>query len=232
MRILLDDNPLAPSNIPPSDSESAYAARPAWIAASQGTEPPEVSAYRLQFNLPQSAVMRIHVSADERYRLYLDGQRIGCGPERGSDCAWFYETYELDLDAGPHSFVALVWRLGKIGPLAQISLQGGFLLEAEGHLGNLVSTKSTPWEAKSVEGISFSLPSIARRGAWFVEPNQTTDGAVYPWEIELGQGQGLEAVTARREDFGLPFGIQARHILKPAALPAQISDVRSGGRVR
>jgi hypothetical protein len=232
MRILLDDNPLAPSNKPPSDFEASYKARPAWIAARQDAQPPEVSAYRLQFSLPQAAVMRIHVSADERYRLYLDGQDIGCGPERGSERAWFYETYELDLAAGAHTLVAVVWRLGEIGPLAQVSLQGGFLLEAEGPMGSLVSTKSAPWEVKSLQGIGFNLPDIARRGAWFVEPNQTTNGAVYPWGIELGQGEGWEAVYARREDFGLPFGIQARHILQPAPLPAQMAKLRSAGRVR
>ena len=104
MRVLLDDNPLAPSNIPPSDFETAYAARPAWIAANRKVEPPEVTAYRLQFSLPQAALIRMHVSADERYWLYLDGQRVGCGPERGSERAWFYETYELDLAAGVRNF--------------------------------------------------------------------------------------------------------------------------------
>jgi len=232
MRILLDHNPLAPSNIPPSDFRVSYQSRPAWIAPSQVVDPPEVTAYRLHFNLPQAAVIRIHVSADERYLFYLDGQRVGCGPERGSDGAWYYETYDLDLAAGQHTFVALVWRLGKIGPLAQVSLEGGFLLEAEGPMGNLVSTKSVPWEAKPVEGVSFSLPPAARRGAWFVEPNQTTDGTIYPWGIELGQGEGWEPAAARREDFDLPFGIQAVHILQPASLPAQIADTRSGGQVR
>ena len=232
MRIVLDHNPLAPSNAPPSDFRAAYQSRPAWITPSHPTDPPEVTAYRLHFDLPEAAVIRIHVTADERYLLYLDGQRVGRGPERGSDGAWYFETYDLDLSAGPHTFVALVWRLGKIGPLAQVNLEGGFLLEAEGAVGNLISTKSVPWEAKPLEGISFSLPPGARRNAWFVEPNQTTDGTVYPWGIQLGLGQGWEPAAERREGFALPFGIQAAHILQPAPLPAQIADARGFGRVR
>ena len=232
MKILLNNNPLAPSNTAPADFRASYLARPAWIAPHRPAAPPEVTAYRLHFELPQAAVIRTHVSADERYLLFVDGQCIGRGPERGSDCAWFYETYDLDLAIGQHTLAALVWRLGEIGPLAQVSLAGGFLLEAEGPFGGLVSTKSAAWETRSVGGISFSMPSGARQTAWFVEPIQTTDGAAYPWGVEKGQGEGWEPAAARREDFGLPFGMRAVHVLQPAMLPAQMAAPRRGGRVR
>jgi alpha-L-rhamnosidase len=232
MKVLLDHDPLAPSNAAPADFGAAYRARPAWITPRQPQSLPEVTAYRLRFDLPQAAAIRVHVSADERYMLFLDGQRVGRGPERGSDRAWFYETYDLDLATGPHTLVALVWRLGEIGPLAQVSLAGGFLLEAEGPHGELVSTKSALWETKPVNGIEFIMPSGMRRMAWFVEPIQTTDGTAYPWGIELGQGEGWEPATARREDAAFSFGIQPVHVLRPALLPAQMSAPRRAGRVR
>jgi len=232
MKVLLDHNPLAPSNAAPADFGAAYRARPAWITPHQPQPAPEVTAFRLRFDLPQAATIRVHVSADERYLLYVDGQRVGRGPERGSDRAWFYETYDLDLATGPRTLVALVWRLGEIGPLAQVSLAGGFLLEAEGPYGELLSTKSAPWETKPVTGIGFSMPSGMRRMAWFVEPIQTTDGTAYPWGIELGQGEGWEPAMARREDVAFPFGIQPVHPLRPALLPAQMSAPRRAGRVR
>ncbi len=232
MKVLLQDNPLAPSNAAPADFRAEYLARPAWIAPRHAAAPPEVTAYRLNFDLPQAAVIRAHVSADERYLLFVDGQRVGRGPERGSDRAWFYESYDLDLANGPHTFAALVWRLGEIGPLAQIGLAGGFLLEAGGSFGELVSTKSAAWETRPVEGIGFSLPAGGRGMAWFVEPVQTTDGAAYPWGIEKGAGEGWQPAATRREDFGLPFGIRAAHVLQPAGLPAQMAARRSGGRVR
>jgi len=232
MKTLLDDNPLAPSNAAPTDFRAAYRARPAWITPRQPGPPPEVTAYRLRFDMPQAAVIRVHVSADERYLLHLDGQRVGRGPERGSDRAWFYETYDLDLATGPHTCVALVWRLGEIGPLAQVSLTGGFLLEAKGIYGELVSTKSAAWETKPVNGIDFSMPLGPRRMAWFVEPTQTTDGTAYPWGVEMGQGEGWEPATARREDIAFPFGIRPMHVLQPALLPAQVSAPRRAGRVR
>ena len=236
-KVLLDHNhnPLAPSNAAPTDFREAFRARPAWITPPQPPSPPEVTAYRLQVDLPQADRVRVHVSADERYLFHVDGQRVGRGPERGSDRAWFYETYDLDLAAGPHTLVALVWRLGEIGPLAQVSLAGGFLLEAEGPHGELLSTKSAAWETKPVNGVRFSLPEGVRYVAWFVEPIQITDGATYPWGIETGDGEGAdgwEPAVARREDVAFPFGIHAAHELQPARLPAQMAVARHAGRVR
>lgn len=233
MRVLLNDNPLAPSNAAPDNFDEAFDARPAWITTRRAALPPEVTAYRLRFHLPHAALIRIHVSADERYQLYVDGQCEGRGPERGSDRAWFYETYDLDLSAGGHTLVAITWRLGQIGPQAQIGLAAGFLLEAEGPFGEMISTKSAVWEAKPVDGINFSLPKFsAIKAAWFVQPIQTTDGAAYPWGIEMGEGDGWEATTTRHEDFASPYGLQAVHVLYPASLPAQLAAIRNGGRVR
>src|SRR5687768_18432681 len=114
MKVLLDHNPLTPSNLPPTDFDAAYRTRPAWITPEHPPTPPEVTAYRLRFEVPEAVVIRLHVSADERYVLFVDGQRIGRGPERGSDSIWFYETYELDLSPGSHTIVAVVWRLGEV----------------------------------------------------------------------------------------------------------------------
>ena len=189
MRILLNDNPLTPTNSVYGNLDETYNLRPAWITPRYVAHPPEVTAYRLRFHLPQIALIRIHVSADERYQLYVDGQLEGRGPERGSDRAWFYETYDLELSAGQHSLVAIVWRLGDVGPQAQIGLAAGFLLEAEGPFREMVSTRSAAWETKQVDGITFSLPKFSSiNPAWFVEPIQTTDGGAFPWGIEREKG--------------------------------------------
>ena len=233
MRVLLNNNPLRPSSTPPNDLEEALRSRPAWIAPLTVLHPPQVIAYRLRFDLPQAALIRIHVSADERYQLFVDGQCEGRGPERGSDRAWFYETYDVELSVGQHTFVAIVWRLGDIGPEAQIGLATGFMLEAEDPFQNMLSTRSAAWETKQVSGVTFKLPKFSSvNPAWFVEPIQTTDGVAYPWGIEMGEGDGWETPTVRHEDILAPFGLQALHVLHPASLPAQLAVPRVGGQVR
>ena len=243
MKVLLDHNPLAPSNSAPVDFAAALRTRPAWITAQPPaaqsqfqslSQPPSgalpaVNAYRLQFDLPAAAVMRVHVSADERYLLYLDGEAVGRGPERGSDRAWFYESYDLALAPGVHTLVALVWQLGELAPLAQVGLAGGFLLEAEGAYGALLSTKSAAWTCKAVGGLSFDLPAGARQMAWFVEPIQTTDGTAYPWGVERGEGEGDgddKQETTRHED--LPTETMRRRPGNEGPEPGNLDETKDG----
>jgi hypothetical protein len=191
-----------------------------------------VTAFRLRFNLEQDAALRAHVTADERYILYLDGQCIGRGPERGSERVWFYETYEVSLVSGSHTLVALVWQLGEIAPGAQIGLDGGFLLEADAPYRDLLSTRSADWEAKAVNGIHFSMPENAKHLAFSVQPIQTLDGISYPWGIEQGLGDDWLPISRRHEDFLFAYGLYPKHNLHPATLPAQVSQPSSFGRVR
>lgn len=230
MKILLDHHALRVSQeMPPASPE----ARPVWITPQIVPPAPEVTAYRLRFALPGATTLRAHLSADERYRFFADGQEIGRGPERGSAQIWFYDTYDLDLAAGDHVFVVLVWRLGAIGPLAQVSLDGGLMLQAEAPFDALVSTGTAAWETRPVPGLRFSRPGPhAADGAWFVEPNQTTDGAAYPWGVEHGTGDGWRPARPRDEFGGFAYGLHPSHRLHPATLPAQVAAPRPGGRVR
>jgi len=233
MRVLLNANPLAPNNVPFNSFDEALRSRPAWITSGQAVFAPEVTAYRLRFNLPEKNLIRILVSADERYQLFMNGQLIGRGPERGSDRIWFYETYDLDLLAGHNTFVAIVWQLGEIGPQAQVGLANGFLLEAEGKFSEIISTRSATWEAKPVNGVTFGMPTFSRlETAWFVEPIQTTDRENCPWGIEMGEGDNWHPTVVRREDIASPYGLQALHVLHPASLPSQLYSQRDNGRVR
>lgn len=235
MRIILTENPLAPSYAPPASFGAAArlaSGRPVWIAPAEPGVPPEVLAYRLRFTVDEAAPARIHVSADERYELWFDGERLGRGPERGSARAWFYETYELALTPGDHVLVARVWRLGQLAPLAQVSLAPGFLLAAEPPFVELLATGAAPWEVKRLDGYSFTSSQHGRHAAWFSGPNQTTDAAHFPWGVEEGAGAGWGPVVPRMEDAGAFFGIASVHPLVPAMLPEQIAAPRTAGVVR
>ncbi len=78
---------------------------------STGWEEPVLLRFRNQFSATESP-KRIHVSADERFELFLDGQRIARGPDRSDVEHWAYATYELTLRPGAHKMEALVWSIG------------------------------------------------------------------------------------------------------------------------
>ncbi|MGB3087672.1 MAG: alpha-L-rhamnosidase C-terminal domain-containing protein [Phycisphaerae bacterium] len=201
-----------------------------WLGCPGTETPPFVAAYRLKVAIEKGRTVRVHVTADERYELYLDGRQVGRGPERGEILLWFYETYDLELSAGTHVLVARVWSLGDLAPMAQMSVRPGFLLVAEEE-ARLFSTGVAPWEARKVEGYEV-LPPLSE--AWWVGGQVRIDGTVYPWGIERGEGEGwAEAVrlgTARDRINGA--GQVGTPRLQPATLPAMLDRRIQVGRVR
>lgn len=205
-----------------------------WIQhpAVQGNEP-VVVAYRRIVTVAQDMTVRVHVSADERYELFLDGQRIGRGSERGDRHCWFFETYELFLPAGRHALVARVFWLGADSGSAhaQISVRPAFLFAAEGVPENLLNTGSAAWEAKRLGGYSFVSPEMA----WGTSAKTVICGSDYDWGHERGEGEsgwlvvrvGVPAFSAARTCMG-----PNNWMLRPAMLPAMLEESRWVGMAR
>jgi alpha-L-rhamnosidase len=218
-----------------------------WIAHPQGDSSPVVIAYRRIFKLTEEVTFRLHVTADERYQLYVDGVQIGRGPERGDADHWLYETYELTLGPGQHTLVARVWSLGQgertqmggdagggaggqlAAPYAQISVYHGLLVACDDAYLSLIATGVADWQAKVLPGYSFTPPGIA----WGTGARVEIDGATFAWNFHRGDGEGWESVIARHG--GVTQGRMEAgpsHLLQPATLPAMIERYVTGGRIR
>lgn len=196
--------------------------------------PPEpfIAAYRCRFTLERPASFRLHLTADERYDLYLDGQLIGRGPERGDAMNWFYQSYQLTLDTGPHVLVAVVQRLGELAPLAQMSVKHGLIVAAENVDAAMLNTGHSPWEARLLTGLQLLCsPMTFGTGAY-----SHMTGSQMAWGIERGEGEGWTPVKTvmpilhsandwRDWGFGTPM-------LRPSILPAMRETDRHIGRVR
>src|SRR6187549_393592 len=90
---------------------------------------------RRTFDLPSKPErFVVHVSADNRYRLYVNGEEVSNGPQRWDVMHWRYETVDIapKLRAGRNVVAALVWNWGAAHPVAQHSLRTGFLLQGDG----------------------------------------------------------------------------------------------------
>jgi hypothetical protein len=203
-----------------------------WVACAEAGAPPFVTAYRRRFDLPEAATIRIHVTADERYELFLDGRRLGRGPERGDRDHWFYETYDLPLAAGAHLLAARVWTLGDWPPHAQMSVYPGFLLAAEPPFLDLLGTGVAPWEARPLPGYSFHSPMPA----WGTGMNMALDGRAYPWGWEQDAAAGGEWRPVAKRDPGINYrdfmDCPPVHMLAPATLPPMLERERGAGIAR
>jgi alpha-L-rhamnosidase len=186
--------------------------------------PPYVLGFRLKLDQPEDAHIRLYVTADERYELYLDGKLISRGPERCSPEAWYYTTLEVDVCAGRHLLFARVWALGDAAPCAQMSERPGFLLGAEnpdGTANRAWSTGLAQWQVRRLDGYGWTkeIPrSLAGR-------RLRIDGRVYPWGVETSADEdwlpaeiNSHALTTCNSD------LEPNRVLVPGTLPRMLTQ--------
>ncbi|HVZ57824.1 MAG TPA: alpha-L-rhamnosidase C-terminal domain-containing protein [Chitinophagaceae bacterium] len=104
--------------------------------------------FRKSFTLAQApAHFVVHVSGDNRYKLYVNGQLASLGPARGDLYFWNFETVDIApyLHTGSNTLAALVWNDGRLKPEAQISFLSAFILQGDRPDQYLVNT-DTSWK--------------------------------------------------------------------------------------
>jgi hypothetical protein len=125
----------------------------------------------------------VHVSADNRYRLFVNGVPVARGPARGDLLNWRYETLDLAayLRSGNNVLSATVWNWGKLRPGAQISYRTGFLLQAAHPAAAAVNT-GVSWKVTRNDAISFTPVTWPDNGGYYVAgPGEALNASKYPW---------------------------------------------------
>ncbi len=105
-----------------------------------------VYVFRKSVDLPSKpAKFVIHVSADNRYKLYVNEKFVSLGPARGDLSHWNYETVDISpyLKVGKNIIAAQVWNEGTYRPEAQISYRTGFILQGATSKESVLNTITT-----------------------------------------------------------------------------------------
>ena len=143
--------------------------------------------FRKTFNLPaRPGRFVVHVSGDNRYQLFVNGQRVAWGPARGDLFHWRYETVDITgfLQAGKNVLAAVVWNFGENAPEAQITLETGFVLQGDGDAEKVVDT-GTSWKCATNPAYSpIVITSGAVRGYWAAGPGDRINAEAYHWGWE------------------------------------------------
>jgi hypothetical protein len=108
----------------------------------------------------------VHVSGDNRYKLYVNGQLVSLGPARGDLYFWNFETVDIAayLHAGENCLAAVVWNDGMYKPEAQISNLSAFILQGDTQLEEIANTNNT-W--RSIKDSSYA-PIMPRVPGYYV----------------------------------------------------------------
>ena len=129
----------------------------------------------------------IHVSADNRYRLYVNGQYVAFGPAIGDINHYRYETIDIAsyLNKGENVIAAEVFNFGEYRRAAQQTFQTAFIIQADESTGisQDINTGSGGWKVtknSAYSQIPFTSDSL---GAYYCAgPGESIDAASYPWE--------------------------------------------------
>lgn len=122
------------------------------------THAPAIVVFTRTFTLDAPLKTRIHISADQRFELAIDGAILARGPERGDHFHWAIHSYELSLEKGTHTLSVRCQWLGDMAPYAQMTSHAGFLLATDNDDDTLLSTKNSSWMVAHIKGVDF-LPS-------------------------------------------------------------------------
>lgn len=173
----------------PASGIAATAAPARWIADTSA--PPDeygVFHFRRVVELPaRPARFVVNLSADNRYRLLVNGQPVSSGPQRADLAHWRYETVDLApfLRAGANVLAATVWNWGAHRPVGQQSRRTAFLLQGEDAAAATASTGQPGWRVlRDTSYEALPVTGAATGGYYASPPGESFDGRHHPWGWE------------------------------------------------
>jgi len=92
----------------------------------------------------------IHISADNRYKLFVNGQLASHGPARGDLYHWNFETVDIAgwLQKGINKVETVVWNDGEQRPEAQVSYRTALIIQGNSEREDIINTNNT-WQCST-----------------------------------------------------------------------------------
>ncbi|HVZ95267.1 MAG TPA: alpha-L-rhamnosidase N-terminal domain-containing protein [Chitinophagaceae bacterium] len=164
--------------------------------------------FRKKFSLnKQPSSFVIHVSADNRYKLYVNDSLVSLGPARADLFHWNFETADIAgyLRIGDNVIAAVVWNYGDYRPEHQISFRTGFILQGDGDEENIINTNSS-WKSMVDSSYSPLQPDLIY--CYYVAgPGEKIDFKKYPEGWQRIDYDDSKWKTAQTIVSGLPKGV-------------------------
>ena len=182
--------------------------------------------FRCPFSSTNGTPLRVDVSADERFILFLDGREVGRGPHMGMPEHWFYMSYEIPLSPGAHELEAVVWRVCDSAPIAQTSYTAGFILKAHGVYEAALTTGTGAWTAARLA----STRLLDGYWSWTGKPCVNEGTSFYAEKPAADAYRPVRVVRAPLRAHPASGMRPDGWILFPAVLPAQHHRACAPGR--
>jgi alpha-L-rhamnosidase len=152
----------------------------------------------------------INISADNRYRLFVNGNAVCFGPERADLEHWRYESIDIAplLKSGRNVLAAVVWNFGELKPWAQFSIKTAFIVQGNSPVEEIINT-NTSWKVIKDQAYTPAPASSRETSGQFVVvgPCDKVDAALYPWNWETNGYDDNSWLTPRTLDGAHPRGV-------------------------
>ena len=194
--------------------------------------------FRKSFNLDAvSKEFIVHVSADNRYKLYVNGTYINNGPAVGDLMHWNFESLDIAsyLNKGKNVISAVVWNFAEHRPLANSSHSTGFIILGNGANENIVNS-ATGWKVKKDDAYA-PIPFVTNN-YYVVGPGEEFNSKNHPWGWEQLDFDATGWKNAKEMEKGRPlkstkyYGDVPRYILQPRKIPLMEEKTQQFASVR
>lgn len=168
----------------------------------------------------------VHVSGDNRYELYINGEWVSEGPASSDLQHWSFETVDLapHLRPGRNVLAAQVWNGGELRPMAWMTHRTAFIVQGNTEIEHVVNTDAS-WHVmknKAYNPIIFLQNDPKLLWEYYVAGAlDSLRAEAYPWDWEQPGFDDKEWLTARPLVRGAPLGKEShqRWYLTPRRVP-------------
>ncbi len=144
---------------------------------------------RKTFDLKEvPANFKVKISADNQYRLFVNGEYVCKGPGRSDLEHWYYQTIDLAeyLNPGKNVLAAEVVNFGPARGFSQLSHLTAFFMEGESVGEQVVNTGNNGWKAKNnpayfPKEVLWQQRIDITQGLYVANPTDSIVGADYLW---------------------------------------------------
>ena len=197
-----------------------------WIKVpGETTNDYEVCLFRKTLDLTaKPAKYLVHVSGDNRYKLFVNSQLVSVGPARSDQYYWNYETVDLApyLIAGKNVVSAIVFNEGALRAVAQMSYRTGFILQGDTPAEEELNTGSN-WKCYR-DSAYHPLPVVLVYSYYAAGPDELVDMKLHPRGWQQPDFDDTKWQSASKISIGTPKGLlsfDGDWMLVPSPIPAR-----------
>ena len=166
----------------------------------------------------------IHVSADNRYKLYINGVYVCNGPATSYLLKWNFESLDIStyLHSGTNIISSIVWNFAEHRPLAQISGQTGFIIQGNTKDESIINS-DTSWVV--IKDLAYKLIPVIMDQFYAAGAGEEFNCEKHPWNWMDKDFKTSGWKHAREVETGKPvacmgeWGNTSLHLLSQREIP-------------